>query len=167
MKKLGIAGVALLAIGVLLLPSIGSAQCSEYPLCSESGQVSDGAPRRGQTITFSYSGGEGSPGSSFSVDLLSHPRRLTTGTFDSSGNFSVRVTIPSDAELGGHTLRAVGPSRFGGQLTVTAFINVVAGAPLTATGSNTVPLLMVGLGSIMVGGTFVGFGFRRRKTAKV
>lgn len=164
MRKFGFAGAVLLALGALLLPTTAMAQCDVYPQCSEGGTVSDGSPRPGQEVTFSYFGGEGDPGSSFSVDFLSTPVRLGTFNFDSNGNFSVRVRIPSSATPGSHVLRAVGRTRAGGQLTVTAAV-FISGSPLVPTGSNTLPFVLVGVGAIAVGGTFVGL--QRRKAHKI
>ena len=163
MKKILIAVSAMLALGLTAAGPALANSCADYNFCSQGA----GAAGDGRTFQFFYNGGEGEPGGEFSVDVLSTPRHLGTFRFDSNGNFNIVVRIPNDVPAGSHTLRAVGRSRFGGQLTVTAAITVTGrrsgGGGLTPTGTPVLPLGLAGLGTILIGGTAVGVAHRRNR----
>ncbi|HVL90868.1 MAG TPA: hypothetical protein VM841_11615 [Actinomycetota bacterium] len=96
--------------------------------------------------------------------MRSHPRVVGTSFPDTSGVARLTWRVPADAELGSHTLSASGTDINGIPLTVTTTFTVVRGTGrggLTPTGSNTIPWLLIGLGSVAVGGTLVTVAKRR------
>jgi hypothetical protein len=93
--------------------------------------VSDATLFRGQTFTVigcCYSG-------EVTVTVFSEPLVGTT-TADSSGNFSINLTIPDDFDLGAHTVTATGEALAGGPLSLSTEVVVVAATdvagPVTA-----------------------------------
>ncbi|MHB8512018.1 MAG: hypothetical protein ACYDCC_07520 [Actinomycetota bacterium] len=161
MKKFLIIAGSMLVLGLLVAPSAFAQDCADYSFCSQGGSAAIVTDR---TARFTYDGGDGLPGGSFSVDIFSTPEHIGDFNFDSNGNFDILIQIPNDVGAGTHTLRAVGQSRFGSQLTVTATI-FVPGKALTPTGAKVLPIAILGVGMVLVGGTAVGVT-KRRKTKR-
>ncbi|HVL90482.1 MAG TPA: LPXTG cell wall anchor domain-containing protein [Actinomycetota bacterium] len=118
---------------------------------------------------------------------FSHPRHVGTSTAGSGGLTSITWTVPLDMELGDHTLTASGSDRRGRPLTLATRFTVVsetvvagtrfnrggvvgstggsAGTRLQTTGSNTIPWMLIGIGSVLAGGTMLGVSRRRKVKA--
>ena len=78
------------------------------------------------------------------IYLNSTPVLLTTVTTDSSGGFSVTVTIPTTTAVGAHTIEGLGLDPSGEPLSLTAPITVTAAGEQPAT--DTAPLVTSGGG---------------------
>jgi len=81
-----------------------------YPIgskkCKKSFELSEDRVSRGETITGTITGYE--PGTDTEFTIASQERTLTTVTVDDQGQATVQLTIPSDIELGAHTVFAKG-----------------------------------------------------------
>jgi len=138
----------------------GAVDVTGYLQCLGPSVSSDTVVPGGQ-ITFS--GGGFASGCRFEVFLDSTP--LGTYSAGPDGNFSVVVTIPSDAAPGESLLVAECPDPDGNPLRIERPIQVLAaGATLGSlpyTGSNTLQLVGVGVALLLVGGAVV-VGIRRK-----
>ncbi|MGH2828889.1 MAG: hypothetical protein ACRDJM_00240 [Actinomycetota bacterium] len=95
----------------------------------------------------------------------SAPRTVGTSFADVNGVASITFTIPADFENGTHSITASGTGLNGSPLSVSTTFTVTGGRQLIPTGSKTLPWVLVGVGSVVVGGGFVGIARRRGKTA--
>jgi len=81
-----------------------------YPLgskkCKKSVSVSDETLVPGQTITSTITGFE--PDTAADMTIASQEQTLATVTIDASGQATAQLTIPTNIELGVHTIRARG-----------------------------------------------------------
>jgi hypothetical protein len=153
----------------------GSIDVTGYAQCT-SPSVSEETVAPGGTITFS--GGGFKANSTITITVYSTPVELGTSVTDSSGNFSVDVTLPSDLEPGTHRLEASGVDPSGNPLVVSQTITVstdseVLGATQTPTPSGSLPYtgsdvgrtIGVGFAAIAVGGAAV-WGARRARASR-
>lgn len=93
----------------------------------------------------------------------STPRVVGNDQADANGFSTITFTVPADFENGTHTVNARGTGRDGQPLSLTTTFTVTGGGGLIPTGSQTLPWVLVGLGTVVVGGTFVGFARRRNR----
>jgi hypothetical protein len=120
--------------------------------------IDDTTPVAGGSLTVS---GDGfAPVTEIRITMESDPVLLAITTADANGSFSVVVTIPTDAPVGSHTIKASGldvdgvlrvlslPITVGRTITVGASTDK---APLAATGSPIAWLMLLGLTCIAVG----------------
>lgn len=157
MKKLlgTVAGLAL----ALALPV--SAAWAQYPPANTI-EMSDTTVTRGQNVTAQaccFSG-------TVNWTAQSTPRSVGTSQADANGVATITFAVPSDFENGTHTLFASGFDVNGAPLTLSTTFTVTSGG-LTPTGSNSIPWLLIGVGAVTVGSTFVGVSKRRSKAAAV
>ncbi|HEX9694681.1 MAG TPA: hypothetical protein VGB64_00035 [Actinomycetota bacterium] len=156
MKKLlgTVAGLAF----VLALPA--STAWAQYP-AANSIIIDDNTVVLGQTVTGTACCFQGP----VNWIVQSTPRSVGSSFPNAQGIATITFVIPSDLDNGVHTLSASGFDLNGQPLTVTTTFTVAAAGGLTPTGSNTIPWLLIGLGSVAVGGTLVGVS--KRRTAKI
>ena len=164
---LGVAGV--LGVGSLSSAAGGQELCEAFgaPYCPPpGGTASDTTVVPGQTITIR---GEGfTPGETVVVTFNSIPVPMGSFTADADGVVEVEVTIPTDAEPGAHTITMVGQTS---GVEVVIPIEVVGtaatggGGGLARTGSDTGPLVGIGLGLVAAGGAAAYAARRRAETA--
>lgn len=153
MKKLlgTVAGLAL----ALALPI--SAAWAQYPP-GNSIEINDATAVRGQSLTAIACCFDGT----VNWTAQSTPRSVGTSTADSNGTATITFVVPSDFENGTHTLFASGFDLNGFPQTLsTTFTVSSSGGGLTPTGTNSIPWLLIGVGAVTVGGTFVGVSKRR------
>lgn len=153
MKKL-LGTIAGLALALMLPASTAFAQGYTAP---NSITINDPTTVRGQQVTSTACCFQGE----VTWVMRSHPRTVGTSFPNAQGVATLTWTIPADAEIGNHTLSASGFDVNGIPLTVTTTFSVSAPGGLTPTGSNTIPWLLIGLGSVAVGGTMVSVAKRR------
>jgi hypothetical protein len=157
---------AFLLAGVLM----GSPALAQYPPAAPTAEASDTKVVPGQPIT--VSGTDWQAGSDVTISFLSTPLFLGTGTVGPEGTFSAKVTIPSDASAGAHTLRVSGDDRDGVPATVGIAIQVVAAAAeeevdtggLAFTGTNISIGLLIVAGLLIAGGLALWAARRRNRT---
>ena len=90
---------------------------------------------------------------------------LATTTTDSSGCFSITVTIPSNTAPGTYTISAGGLAFT--TITVTSLVPVIATTkPLAITGADIAALSGVGAIALALGGMLILTGRRRRQAAE-
>jgi hypothetical protein len=99
------------------------------------------------------------------ITFTSTPRALGTTRSDSSGRFSVTLTIPADATPGVHRITVTGQGASGGTHTVFADVTVLA-AGLPQTGSSPARAVkqafaLLTLGELLIAAELVA---RRRRT---
>lgn len=154
MKKLlgTIAGLAL----ALALPS--SAAWAQYP-AGNSITMNDTTVTPGQVVNSDACCFQGQ----VTWVAQSHPIVLGTSFPNAQGVATLTWTVPTHLTPGSHTLSASGFDVNGIPLTVRTTFTVVSGGGLTPTGSNTIPWLLIGLGSVAIGGTMVTVAKRRAK----
>jgi LPXTG-motif cell wall-anchored protein len=162
-RILRVAVVPALALGALsVLAAPAGAQ--PYPpagTCSL-GVSNSSVPQGGQT-TVSTTGGPSccAAGSTVTLELN---RLLETVTADANGQFSTIVTIPSDTTVGAHTITAT----CAGAAGLVAALTVTGGAAqggLAFTGSDSIPLVWIGLALLTLGASLV-FALRRRASIR-
>ncbi|MFF1573667.1 invasin domain 3-containing protein [Leifsonia sp. NPDC058292] len=104
------------------------------------------------------------PGESVSGLLQSTPVNLGTRTADANGDVEFVFTLASNIEAGPHTVTLTGD--FSGSVSQTFTVVVPAG--LSDTGLHTVlPLLLIGLSAVGIGGAFLFVVRRRRPYARL
>lgn len=90
----------------------------------------------------------------------------TVGTsFPNAQGVATISFVVGNLSTGSHTLSASGHDCNGIPLSLATVFSVRAAGGLTPTGSQTIPWLLVGFGSVAVGSTFVGVAKRRGKSA--
>lgn len=107
-------------------------------------QLSDDVVQRSQEIVAFSADDCWEPGSSVTLAFLSEPVGLGTATVGADGSFSVTVTIPADATLGEHRIRATGTDASGAAATRFARLEVVAGR-----GGGGLPVTGLALGALL------------------
>lgn len=125
----------------------------------------------GGTVDVSASGF--APGEDVTITLHSDPIRLATVTASATGEVTARVTIPSTAPAGAHTIRLVGlSSGLSAELPVTVQAQAETAAPdtggrtpLPATGSD--PSRLVGLAALAVAAGGAALVARRVRLSRV
>jgi LPXTG-motif cell wall-anchored protein len=167
--KLGILVGALLVAPVVGASAVAGAQ--EYPPAACTVGTSQVSVAPGQTITVSISGFAASTPVNLSLD----GQALGSLTTDSSGAGSATVTIPNNVSAGTHTLSASGKSTVGGDCDPSTTVTVTGAAAgagraaptgrLAVTGSDSLPLLWIGVAVLTVGAALV-IGARRRANAR-
>lgn len=130
------------------------------------------------------SGTGAAPNGQINFVLFSHPKPLGSATADAGGAFRAGLTIPCDAEQGGHTLSATGPDYSqSGSVTVSGTTGACATSVTTTGGggggggttgttgtlprtgsSSTAPLVAAGVGLVLIGSSTVVAARRRRAT---
>ena len=95
----------------------------------------------------------------------STPRSVGTSIADGNGVATITFTVPSDFDNGTHTLFASGFDLNGAPITLSTTFTVSGASGLTPTGSNSLPWMLIGVGAVTVGGTFVGVSKRRNSKA--
>ncbi|WP_201292672.1 fibronectin type III domain-containing protein [Cellulomonas citrea] len=92
------------------------------------------------------------PYSTARVVIYSSPVLLAEVLVGADGTFSAPVTVPAGLEAGSHTLMAFGVDPQGQAHSLSMSVTNASGAAhLAATGSEALPLLLVALGSILLG----------------
>ncbi|MHB8512017.1 MAG: hypothetical protein ACYDCC_07515 [Actinomycetota bacterium] len=130
MKKFGVAiTMMLLSIGMVSMsstPALALGRCDSYAFCSITEGFKHGwDSHNGRTFFFWYFGGDGVPFSQFRVDIVDNGIRLGTFNFNSAGDFNISFTVPATLAGGrNYTIRAVGRTKGGGQITVHTVIFV-------------------------------------------
>jgi titin len=133
---------------------------SSGPLAVPSGPGATGSVVKGQKVTLHGTGY--APNSLISVIVYSTPQVLTTVTTDSSGSFTVQVTVPAGLPDGHHTLVAAGADPSGHMRYLTLPITVTAGsAELAYTGASVLTPALAGLGALVLGGGLLMVSRRR------
>jgi LPXTG-motif cell wall-anchored protein len=142
--------------------------------------LSDTTVVPGQTITAS---GALTPGStSVSFTFFSQPVSIGSTTPNADGTFTTSLTIPSDADLGSHTITATdsagvsvsagvevvasGQAGAEGEQGVTVTVPGTAAGALPRTGDDSLPLLRIGA-VLLAGGGLLVFLTRRRRDEQV
>lgn len=121
-------------------------------------QISDDVVQRSQEILVFSADDCWEPGSSVTLAFLSEPVALGTATVDADGSFSRTVTIPANASLGEHRIRAIGTDASGAAATRFVRLQVVAGRAgggLPVTGLALAALLALALALLASGGSLV------------
>lgn len=156
---------AVVVIGLFLLAMMTMpALAQDYPPDAPSVAVSDTTVVAGETITVSSSGWL--PGSDVTVTFLTTSEVLGTAEVGADGAFQTRVTIPSDASPGVHTLRVTGTGADGEPASVDIRITVEAvAAALPVTGLNLTVGTVLSTVLIAAGVTALLISRRRRTSA--
>ena len=162
-----------LALGVVGFAGVAGAQQSYPPAGSCSLGVSSAVVSQRETITVNTidCGAGYAPGDPVGLTFESTPVSVGTATADSNGQFSAKVTIPSDAARGAHTIRSSGHRPDGSSLELTAKVTVVApgetagAGALAFTGSDALPVVWIALVVLVLGSALV-IGARRRATVR-
>jgi FecR protein len=138
---------------VQVAPTIGSV--SQYP---PGGEIVVENPNVEAGGEVSFRGSGCLPGETVSV-LFDH-EQVGTLPVDAEGNFSGKITIPSDTPPGSHLLTVRGQN-----CELNAVINVLAGAHLAFTGSSnhTITYVLGALAAVLFG-TVLVFATRRRRS---
>ena len=131
-------------------PTVPQAQTAS-PDTQSQAQVSDATVTPGEAIN--VSGGGFAPDRDVRLDFLSDPVFLGSTRSDSSGRFSITVTIPLNASSGPHRIIASGPGAGGGTHRSIATVNVVTrvAQPLARTGGTSTGLLHLGMVATLAG----------------
>lgn len=141
------------------VPFLAAPPTSNGDLTPATGTATSGV-QPGSTMTLSGSGY--APGSTVTVLIYSSPQVLTTVVADSSGKFTVTVTVPAGLEAGNHTLVASGLDPSGVVRYVT--LPVTVAGSLAYTGFDVALPLTGGLIALGVGAALMVVS-RRRKVA--
>jgi LPXTG-motif cell wall-anchored protein len=150
-----------LVIGKTAPPA--SVPASSGKLAVPSGPGGTGSVVKGQKVTLHGTGY--APNSLVSVLIYSTPQVLTTVMTDSSGSFTVQVTVPAGLPDGHHTLVAAGADPSGNMRYLTLPVTVTAGsAELAYTGASVLTPALAGLGALVLGGGLLVVS--RRRTAR-
>lgn len=165
-RRVGILGRAMvLAAGLVLVT--GSAALAAYPPSTGSLTLSATTVGPGGSLTASGSGC--APGATVALTIASTSQALGSAVANGSGAFSASVTIPSDISLGAHTIKAVCTAADGGELTLSASITAASGSSsaggTAGTGTETWPVVLAGVGLVLVGVVLVVTVRRRRSPA--
>jgi hypothetical protein len=148
-------------VGKLAAPS--SVPASDGRLAAPSGVGSTGSVVKGEKVTVHGSGYQ--PNSLVSVIIYSTPQVLTSVMTDSSGSFTVEVTVPAGLASGQHTLVAAGTDTSGHPRYMNLPITVIAGSgELAYTGASVLTPALLGLGALVLGGGLLMAS--RRRTAR-
>lgn len=115
--------------------------------------------RPGQTTSVSGSGCEANTPVTLSLDGAGPPIGATTA--DDQGNFTATATIPPGSSAGQHNVLATCTDPNGADLVATAALSVTR-TGLAVTGANVIPLAIVMVVTLAVGGILVVIGRRRR-----
>jgi endo-alpha-N-acetylgalactosaminidase len=166
--------VAVVVVGAFAAP----ASAQEYPPAQDSLALSDACVPAGSELT--VTAGTFNPGATVTVTLGGAP--LGTPAADGGGVATLTATVPAETAAGDVELTATGdgPS---GPLALTARLTVdpedcaaapapaapgegeSAGGTLPRTGSDTLPLLRIGLALAAVGGLLLAATAKRRRAA--
>lgn len=159
---------AILIFALAAVPGVAAAQ--QYPPAATTLTIGDSTPGPGGTV--SIGGGGFAPDADIVITFESVPVTLATVKASAAGVLAVTVKIPSNATPGLHTLKATGAAAGGGIQVLSAQVNVGgdaddapgSGGTLARTGSsnNTIPIVLVAGGLVLVGGVLV-FSVRRRR----
>ena len=156
--------------GMAVLAMAAPAAAQQYPPAVNSLTCSDTTPTPGQTITIE--GRTFAAGGTETVVLNPEQVTLGTATANASGVFALQATIPTGTSLGAHTIVATGPAPNGQTLTLSLACQVVSaqgggagstGGNLPHTGSNSIPLVQIGLALLAAGGVIFAIAARRRR----
>jgi hypothetical protein len=124
-----------------------------------------GGVGQGEKITITGSGY--APNSLVTILVYSEPQVLTSVWTDSTGSFTVEVTVPAGLPAGQHTLVAAGVDPNGVMRYLTLPVTVTEGtAVLAYTGADIALPAFGGLAALAVGGGLL-FAGRRRKVVEV
>jgi LPXTG-motif cell wall-anchored protein len=154
-RRILLIAAAILAIGVASMAPASAG--NTYGGCNAA--VSDTTPEPGQTVTVSGTGA--ADGGTVSASIADN--EIATGTADAAGAFEFEATIPASAT--GTVSLAVSCGANRGTFPIT--LTVVAGSGnLPATGtSSTIPLTLIALGALAVGGVVLGGARLRTRSA--
>ena len=140
--------------------------CSSYPPVCPTIRLSQVTLHRGEQFTAFIDNFQ--PNSSEVITMESSPVTLGTITVNSAGSGSLVTSIPSNFDLGGHTVFATGPNQDPRTVTIGTGLTVVAssavqGESLSRTGAQigiytVIGFALLGLGALLVTAT------RRRRT---
>ncbi len=165
-----VAVIAAVSVAALGPASVAGAQ--QYPPGAFFLTVSDTTVFPGQTITVS---GAVTPGATtVSFTFFSVAQSVGDVTPAADGTFSADVTIPTDAEVGSHTLVANDNTglEVSASLTVVAAGGGAAGAGATGAGDlprtgddTSIPLARIAIVLVAAGGAVLFFARRRRSTS--
>jgi hypothetical protein len=148
----------MLTIGKTAPPA--SVPASDGALAVPSGPGATGNVVKGQKVKLHGTGYQ--PNSLISVLVYSTPQVLTTVMTDSSGSFTVEVTVPAGLPDGHHTLVAAGVDPAGHTRYLTLGVTVTAGsAELAYTGASVLTPALAGLGALVLGGGLLMASRRR------
>lgn len=156
----------LTGLGLMAALPAAPAGAQVYPPsgCSLGANVSVTAP--GSSITVTGSGFDPGP-----VTIFFDSGEVASATADAGGTFSVPITVPSNASVGTHVIRAV-PADNKCDPTTTITVEAAAGArqggtagALAFTGSDSLPLVWIALAMLTIGTAFV-LAVRRRAQAR-
>ena len=164
--------VGALAVAPVAVLSVG-AGAQTYPPSTCTVGTSQVTVSPGQTITVSISGFAPST----QVNLALDGQALGSITTDASGAGSGTVTIPSNITPGTHTLSASGTSFVGGDCDPSTTLTVpgaaaagargaAAAGNLAFTGSDTLPLVWIGIAALTIGAALM-MGLRRRANTRL
>lgn len=101
------------------------------------------------------------PGTSVDITIESDPIHIATVRADATGAFITMITIPAGLPAGSHTLKATGPDPAGGMRVLSMRVTIhtrsagsvgSGGGSLPLTGSDVLPVALVGVGAVAVGG---------------
>jgi hypothetical protein len=154
--------VALLALAVLAIAGLwGSSAASAYSGTGSAG-ISDSTPNAGGTDT--GSGNNATPGGEVDGYIHSSPVFLGSTVADSSGNWSLTITIPSSYS-GAHSLIFIDKAT--GKTILDAPITVIAAKTTPTTGPAVTGVAVIGIASLggvlLIGGSLMLLAGRRRK----
>lgn len=114
-------------------------------------QVSDATVRPGQQVTVT---GDGfAPNQELRMTFFSHPRALGATRSDATGRFNAAIQIPADAEAGAHRIVVEGPAPQGGSRQSVGSVT----AELARTGTNELPLVILGMAALVLGARVVRY----------
>lgn len=165
MIKRTLAAMALVSMGLLAVLA-GPASALYQPQASQT--LSANVVTPGQTITVSGTGCAANSTVKTSFDGV----MLNSTTAGSDGSFSESVTIPANASVGTHTITSTcGSLVLSSTLTVraasTSTGGTSTGGTLPRTGTNSRPLVNMGLGLLAVGGLFLVVARKKRSTSTI
>ena len=114
--------------------------------------------------SFTVQGSNFQPNATVTVTLHSNPVTLGTTTANSSGDFSIVVTIPSDTVPGTHEVIATDTAGDSAstEIVVTGTVPVATSSGLAFTGADIAALSGVGAIALALGGMLILTGRRRR-----
>jgi hypothetical protein len=171
----------LVSIVVVGLALVGATTVNAQQYGSTTGPLQIGSSSLQSGVSVLVAGEGFAPGAPVTITLQSDPIVLDTTTADMAGRISDRVTIPVSAPAGDHHVVATGQAVDGGTLTLSAAVTVAASpattlpngkgsvpvpsGPIPTTGANWIATkIWIGI-VVIVAGTVLIFGVRRRRRA--
>lgn len=101
--------------------------------------------------TFEVTGDGFRDGAAITISLYSDPLLLSEVVAAADGTMVAEVTIPPDAPPGNHTISAIGLAPSGDARALAMQIQVSSSGALPMTGLDTVGVLLIGLGLVVLG----------------